>query len=97
MSQHSLLLVRVFVYYRRIDPNRLNYDGSFDGDVPVPIAGLAALDVEVESSAVGITGFWRPPVEIGEHWSYAVSMTVPFVDLTVEAEVGGLRIFRHRL
>ena len=68
--------------------NLLNYDGSYDGDVPVPIAGLAALDVDVESSAIGLTGFWRPPIEIGEHWSYAVSMTIPFVDLTVEADVG---------
>jgi hypothetical protein len=67
--------------------NIIDYDGSFDGDVPVPIAGLAALDVDVESAAVGLTGFWRPNFEIGENWSYAVSMTIPYVDLTVEADV----------
>jgi hypothetical protein len=67
--------------------NVIGYEGRYDGDVPVPIAGLAALDVDVESFAVGLTGFWRPSFEIGENWSYAVSMTVPYVDLTVEADV----------
>ncbi|MEH6581898.1 MAG: transporter [Halioglobus sp.] len=67
--------------------NVIDYEGSFDGDVPVPIAGLAALDVDVDSSAVGLTAFWRPSFEMGENWSYAVSMTVPYVDLTVEADV----------
>ncbi len=67
--------------------NILDYDGSFDGDVPVPIAGLAALNVDVKSQAIGLTGFWRPSLEIGENWSYAVSMTIPFVELTVDADV----------
>lgn len=67
--------------------NVLDYDGNFDGDVPVPIAGLAALNVDVKSQAVGLTGFWRPAFEIGENWSYAVSMTIPFVELTVGADV----------
>lgn len=67
--------------------NVLNYDGEFDSDVRVPIAGLAALDVEVESSAVGLTGLWRPPIEFGERWSYAAAVTVPFMDLEVNADV----------
>ena len=65
----------------------IDYEGTFDGDVTVPIAGLAALDVDVDSKALGLTVFWRPDFEIGENWSYAVSMTVPYVDLTVEADV----------
>ena len=40
--------------------NILGYDGSFDGNVPVPIAGLTALNVDVESKALGFTVFWRP-------------------------------------
>ena len=67
--------------------NVLSYDGSVDADVPIPIAGLAALDVDVESKALGFTVFWRPPFEIGGNWSYAASMTVPFVDLAVGADV----------
>jgi hypothetical protein len=68
--------------------NVLGYEGEFDSDVKVPIAGLAALDVEVDSLAVGFTGLWRPPIELGERWSYAAAVTVPFVDLEVEADVG---------
>lgn len=68
--------------------NVLTYDGEFDSDIAVPIAGLAALDVEVKSKAVGLTGLWRPPVDLGERWSYAAAVTVPFIDLEVEADVG---------
>jgi len=67
--------------------NLLAYDGEFDSDIKVPVAGLTALDVQVESAAVGFTGLWRPPVEIGERWSYAAAITVPFIDLEVEADV----------
>lgn len=68
--------------------NVLGYEGQFDSDVKVPIAGLAALDVEVESAALGLTGLWRPAIDLGQHWSYAAAITVPFIDLEVEADVG---------
>ena len=68
--------------------NVLEYAGDFDDDVRVPIAGLAALDVEVDSVAVGLTGLWRPPIALGESWSYAAAVTVPFVEIDVEADVG---------
>ncbi|GAB5449816.1 MAG: transporter [Halioglobus sp.] len=68
--------------------NVLNYEGDFDSDVTVPIAGLAALDVAIDSFAIGITGLWRPPVDLGERWSYAAAVTVPFVDLQVAADIG---------
>ncbi|QFU76860.1 hypothetical protein EY643_15045 [Halioglobus maricola] len=67
--------------------NVLDYAGEFDSDVTVPVAGLAALDVEVDSFAVGLTGVWRPPIDLGERWSYAAAITVPFVDIEVEADV----------
>ncbi|MEH6592382.1 MAG: transporter [Halioglobus sp.] len=68
--------------------NVLNYAGEFDDGVKVPVAGIAALDVEVESSAVALTGLWRPPISLSENWSYAAAITVPYIDLTVEADVG---------
>lgn len=71
--------------------NVVDYDAEFDSDVAVPIAGVAALDVEVETTVVALTSVWRPPVELGEHWSYALGLTVPFVDLTVDADVGSPR------
>jgi hypothetical protein len=67
--------------------NVLDYTGEFDNDIKVPIAGLAALDVEVDSFAVALTALWRPPIEIGENWSYAAAITVPYIDLEVEADV----------
>lgn len=67
--------------------NLLDYSGNFDSDVAAPIAGLTALDVEVDSVALGFTGLWRPPVDLGERWSYAAAITVPFVDIEVEADV----------
>lgn len=67
--------------------NVLDYDGDFDSDVRVPIAGLAALGVKVESTAVALTTLWRPPVEIGDNWSYAAAITVPYIDLKVSADV----------
>lgn len=66
--------------------NVLEYSGEFDNDVTVPIAGLAALDVEVDSFAIALTGLWRPPVDLGENWSYAAAITVPYIDLEVEAD-----------
>jgi hypothetical protein len=67
--------------------NALHYDGDFNSNLTVPIAGLAALDVRVKSTAVGLTGLWRPPIELGGNWSYAAAITVPFVDTRVEADV----------
>lgn len=59
-----------------------------DIDIPMTIAGLqVAGNVEAESWANALTFFWRPPIEIGENLSYAVSATIPFVSLDVEADV----------
>ena len=46
--------------------NVLAYDGNVGGDVSVPVAGLAALNLDVKSTALGLTGFWRPNFESGE-------------------------------
>lgn len=67
--------------------NVLSYSGSVDSDLKVPIAGLAAVDVDVESFAVGLTALWRPPGAGFGNWSYAAAITVPFVSIEVEANV----------
>lgn len=67
--------------------NVVNYSGSFDGDVAVPIAGQAALGVDVDSTAVGLTLLWAPELDLGERWSFATAATVPFIDLEVSADV----------
>lgn len=80
--------------------NGLYYEGSFDADRPVPIAGQAALGVDVNSAALGLTAFWRPSWgTLSERWSYGMSATIPFLRVEVEAEVttgGGGRSVRSR-
>ena len=67
--------------------NYLTYSGSFDKDVVVPIAGLAATQVDVESQALGLTLLWRPPIDFAQGWSYAMSTTIPYVTIEVTASV----------
>ena len=66
--------------------NLLGYSG--DRDLTLPIAGLAAQGVDAESWANGLTCFWRPEWgTINEDWGYAMSMTIPYVDVDVRANV----------
>ena len=65
----------------------LNYDGQFSPTIAVPIGGLSALNVDVQATSLAFTGVWRPPIEIGEQWSYALGFTVPYVDLEVSADL----------
>ena len=67
--------------------NLLSYDGSFAKDLAVPIAGLRAGGVDADSFAAGVTVLWRPPVDLGEHWSFALSATAPWVWMDVSADI----------
>lgn len=73
------------------------YDG--DHDAALPIAGLPiAGNVNAESFVNGLTFLWRPPLDLGERWSYAMSATIPYISLDVSADVmptaGGPTIHR---
>jgi hypothetical protein len=67
--------------------NLVYYNGSIGLNQPLPIAGLQTVGAEATSWAHGMTLLWRPPVEMGERWSYAMSATVPFMSLDVTANV----------
>lgn len=67
--------------------NYLNYRGDIAFNRPIPIAGLATLGAEADSTALGLTALWRPPVDLGPKWSWAVSATLPYVWMDVEADV----------
>lgn len=68
--------------------NVINYSGDFKKkNITIPIAGLAATEVNVESQAIGLTMLWRPPLDIGKRWSYAMSATIPYVFINVQATV----------
>ena len=68
--------------------NLLYYHGSVGSTVPLPIAGQSTLGASASSWGEGVTFLWRPPVELGEGWSYAMCTTVPYVWVDVSADVG---------
>lgn len=72
--------------------NLLNYQGSVGSNVPIPIGGLTAVGVDADSTGLGLTVFWRPPVDLGARWSYAMSATIPYLTMDVSAHVGGVRV-----
>jgi hypothetical protein len=67
--------------------NLLYYHGSVSANVPIPIGGQTTLGAEATSWAHGLTLAWRPPIDQGDRWSYALSATVPFVWMDVSANV----------
>ncbi len=78
--------------------NVATYDGSADATRQFSIAGSVVADVEAESLVLGLTLLWAPDWDLGENWSYAMSATIPWVDLTVSADVGdpGSNLSIHR-
>ena len=59
-----------------------------DANRNLPIAGLLTAGADITTYANGLTLLWRPPFgEINDSWSYAMSMTIPYVDLEIEANV----------
>jgi len=64
--------------------NFVYYDGSFDSG-SLPFAKFAAANVKATSFAAGLTLLWRPPIDLGEKWSFAISATLPYVWMDVSA------------
>ena len=67
--------------------NGIYYDGSVAVDKAIPLGGLTAIGAEAKTVGAGLTVLWRPPVDLGERWSYAMSTTIPLLTLTVSANV----------
>lgn len=68
--------------------NVIDWDAQVFDDRVIPIAGRPVVNADVDLTAVGLTGFWHPSWgKINEKWSYAMSGTVSFIDLTVEGDV----------
>jgi len=65
--------------------NVIHYKGSIGAQQPLPIAGVTTLGVDASSWGYGLTLLWRPPVELGERWSYAMSATIPYLSMDVSA------------
>jgi hypothetical protein len=67
--------------------NIVSYKASVGPTVKLPIAGQTTVGADADLFAAGLTLFWRPPVELGGNWSYAMSATLPMVNLGVTANV----------
>jgi hypothetical protein len=67
--------------------NLLYYAGSAGVSRPIPVAGLATLGADAKSWANGLTLAWRPSIDLGPHWSYAISTTIPVITIDVTASV----------
>ena len=70
--------------------NIVYYHGSVEAGKRLPIAGQTTLGAEASSLGFALTVAWRPPLELGKPWSYAMSATIPFLfmDVDVEANIG---------
>ncbi len=66
--------------------NYIYYDGGIDVNRSIPIAGMSALHANAKSNALGLTVLWAPDWDIGEKWTYAMSATLPWVSIEVEAD-----------
>ena len=67
--------------------NLIYYDGSASATQPLPIAAMQTLGAAATIWGHGLTLLWRPPIELGDRWSYALSATVPFMWAEVSANV----------
>ncbi|MCW8331436.1 transporter [Photobacterium sp. SDRW27] len=68
--------------------NASQYDGSANSKgLKVPIAGVIATDVDVETKELALHLVWNPGWEGTEEWSYAMAMSLPYVSTTVSANI----------
>jgi hypothetical protein len=68
--------------------NFVNWDASASAAREIPIANLVTAGADIESYANGLSLLWRPPFgTINDCWSYAMSATIPYVDLDITADV----------
>ena len=66
--------------------NLIYYNGSVGPTKQLPIAGQTTLGAEASSFGMGLTVLWRPPLDLGERWSYAMSATIPFLFMDVDVD-----------
>jgi len=80
-SEPSFLLRLNYLYY------------SGEADVTIPLGGQHVVDMKARSNVLGITAFWSPEWGIiDEKWNYAMSATIPVVDMDVSGRVSPLSV-----
>lgn len=67
--------------------NYIYYNGSTGIDRSLPIAGATVADVDAVSDVFGLTMLWAPDWKISTNWTYAMSATIPWLSMEVEASI----------
>jgi hypothetical protein len=68
--------------------NFVNWDAEASANRVIPIANLVTAGADIESYANGLSLLWRPPFgTINDCWSYAMSATIPYLDIDITANV----------
>jgi len=67
--------------------NLVYYNGDSAANEPLPTAGVNTLGADATSWAHGLSLLWRPPIDLGDRWSCALSATIPFMWVDVSANV----------
>lgn len=71
--------------------NYIYYDGK--ADVSIPLGGDRVVDMKATSNALGLTAFWAPEWGmIDDKWNFAMSATLPIVNMQVGGSVGTLSV-----
>ena len=65
--------------------NQIYYSGSVGANKAIPVAGITTFGLNATSWGEGLTLVWRPPIKMGKRWSYAMSTTIPFMQMSVSA------------
>jgi hypothetical protein len=66
--------------------NIIYYNGSIGANKQLPIAGQTTLGANASSWGLGLTVLCRPPLDLGERWSYAMSATIPYLFMDVDVD-----------
>lgn len=70
--------------------NYIHYSGR--ADVTVALGGEHVVDMDATSNAYGVTVLWAPEWDLGEKWQFAISGTLPLVNMSVSGSVESIGI-----
>ncbi len=71
--------------------NYVYYNGN--AEVNIPLGGNHVVDMKATSNALGLTAFWVPEWGvINDKWTFAMSGTLPIVNMQVSGSLGALNI-----
>ena len=85
LARFPISPIRCPLHRRSLSATTRLLQRSGSANRPIPIGGTTALGLVATSWGEGLTLVWRPSVDMGKHWSYAMSATIPFMQMSVSA------------